>query len=143
MIEIESSVWIARPRSEVFAVVADFSRNPEWQGGMRSCVWTSEAPHGVGSTYDQVAGFMGKTIHTSFEIVQWVEGERVQIRSTAGTFPIDVTRELIDEGDGCRVSARVKGEPGGLMGMMGPLMSRMVRRSVDGDYKRLKVMLES
>lgn len=32
---------------------------------MRSCRWTSDPPIGVGSTYDQVASFLGREIITS------------------------------------------------------------------------------
>ncbi len=47
---LRSTLEIERPAEEVLAVVSDFSRNPEWQGGMRSAAWTSEPPVAVGST---------------------------------------------------------------------------------------------
>ena len=64
MIAVTASVDAA----EAFAVVADFSRNTQWQQGMQSCVFTSDPPLGLGSTCDQEAPFLGRKILTSFEV---------------------------------------------------------------------------
>jgi hypothetical protein len=41
------------------------------------------------------------------------------------------------------MSIRVEGEPGGLYRLAGPFLPGMVRRSVVGDLRRLKAILES
>ena len=65
------------------------------------------------------------------------------IDTVEGTFPITVTRAVEPAGDGrCEVSAHVQGTPKGIMGLLSPLMAPIVRRSVNGDYQRLKEMLE-
>ncbi len=43
---------------------------------LERCVWTSEPPIGVGSTYDQQARFMGREIVSSFEVVEFVPGRK-------------------------------------------------------------------
>ncbi len=138
-----SEVIVNRSAADVFDVVADMSRNPEWQKGMKSCVWTSDGPIGIGSTYDQVARFAGKEILTSFEVVEFEAGDRIRIKSTKSTFPLDITREVHSINDGSsRVVATVAGEPGGLMKLLRPITKLMVTRSVRGDYARLKSQLE-
>lgn len=140
---MRSSVEIDRPAGVVFAVVSDFSRNPEWQGGMRSAVWTSEPPLRVGSTYDQVARFLGRDVVTSFEVVRLEPGRSVSIESRQSTFPIRVTRTVEPiSTERSRITADVAGEPSGLLGLFGPLMQRMAARSIRGDYQRLKALLE-
>lgn len=142
--EITSSIEIERPASEVFAFVADMSNNTRWQGGQQRCDWTSEPPIGVGSTYDQEAKFLGRAIVSSFEVTEFEADRLIRIVSTAGTMPIDVTRTVEQLGQRrCRVTARVKGDPPGLMRLAGPLMKRLVGRNVDRDYDRLKALLES
>ena len=42
-IEISSSVAVAVPPAVAWDVIADFSRNPEWQRGMKSARWVTEA----------------------------------------------------------------------------------------------------
>jgi hypothetical protein len=138
-----TSIEIARPADVVFDVIADMSRNTEWQKGMRSCRWTSDPPIGVGSTYEQTARFAGRDIVTTFEVTDFDPRKVIRIVSVVSTFPLDVVRRVVSLDDGnCRVIADVSGEPGGLMKLASPLTKRMVARSVAADYERLKQMLE-
>lgn len=143
MVEVEAAVEIDRPPREVFAYLADMARNPEWQRGMQECRWTSEPPLRLGSTYDQVARFLGKEIVSSFEVVEFEPGARIRIRTTSGTMPLDVTRGVEPDGSGgSRVSAVVRGDPTGVFRLAGPLMRLLVGASVRRDYRRLKAQLE-
>jgi uncharacterized membrane protein len=65
--ELTTHIAIQRPAGEVFDYIADFENNPHWQDGMTSGRWTSEGPLAVGSTYEQVASFLGRPILTTFE----------------------------------------------------------------------------
>ncbi|MDH3498643.1 MAG: SRPBCC family protein [Acidimicrobiia bacterium] len=144
MIQVTASVDIDRPASDVFDYLADMSNNPKWQRGMQQCSWTSEPPLRLGSTYDQQATFLGKQIISSFEVVEFEAGRRIRIKTTGGTMPIDVTREVRTRPDGtASVTATVRGESPGLLRLAGPLMRVLVAASVRGDYRRLKAVLES
>lgn len=144
MLEVKESVEIDAPAVEVFAYIADMSRNTEWQKGMQECRWTSEPPLKLGSTYDQVAGFLGKEIVSSFEVTEYVEGERIRIESTAGSMPLDITRSVEPLSETrCRVSARVRGDASGVFSLASGLLKPMVARSVKGDYRRLKEQIEA
>jgi len=141
---IESEVGIDRPADEVFAVVSDFSRNPDWQGGMRSAQWTTEPPLRVGSTYEQVARFLGRDVITTFEVVGYEPGRSVTIDSRQSSFPITVTRSVESLGlERSRVSAVITGRPGRFFRLFGPLLRMMAERSVRQDYQRLRRLLES
>jgi hypothetical protein len=136
------SVDVERSADDVFAYVSDFENNPSWQRGMRSCQWTSPPPHGVGSTYDQVAHFLGKDVVSSFEVVEHEPGRRVKIASTAGPFPIVETRTVEPRGEGAAtLTAVVEGDASGFFRLAGPLLRTLVSRSVTGDYKRLAALL--
>lgn len=140
---MRSSIEIERPADAVFNVISDFSRNPEWQGGMRSAEWTSEPPIGLGSTHAQVARFLGRDVVTNFEVVAFEPGRSVTIESRRSSFPIRVTRSVEPiTADRCAVSADVSGEPGRFFKLFGPILERMAARSVRGDYRRLKELLE-
>ena len=142
-IHVTSTVDIACDAALAFETIANFENNPRWQDGMVSAKFTSDPPLRVGSTYAQEARFMGRPIETLFEITAYEPGRSITIESRESTFPIQVTRRVEDLGDGrCRVSAEVNGAPGGLFKIAGPLMRRMVSRSVNADYKNLKALLE-
>ena len=143
MIEVRTKVSIARPPDAVFAYLADMVNNPAWQKGMQACRWTSDPPLRLGSTYDQVARFLGKEIVSSFEVTELESGRRIRIRSTSG-MPLDITRQVEPDDDGRSVvSAVVRGESSGLFRIAEPLMRFLVGRSVRRDYVRLKQALES
>jgi len=139
---MSTDIDIQRPAAEVFDYIADFENNPLWQGGMETCMWTSDGPIAVGSTYEQVAKFMGRPILTTFKVTALEPGRSISIESIVSTFPIQVTRNVEPSGDGsCRVTANVAGQPPLLMRLM-PGMNWMVKRSVTQDYARLKELLE-
>lgn len=143
-IEVTSSVDIDRPADEVFAYLADWTNNPTWQQGMRSCVTTSEGPVGVGSTYRQEASMLGRAITSDFEVVAYEPDRVIRITTTSGSFPITVERRVEPRGAGaCTASAHVQGDPSGFFALATPVLRRMVDRSVRGDYRRLKQVLES
>jgi uncharacterized membrane protein len=143
MIEVRVTQTIDRPAGEVFAYLADMANNPRWQRGMRRCQWTSEPPLRLGSTYDQEASFLGRTITSSFEVTELEPGRRIRIQTTGGSMPIDVTRHVEPDGDGCVVGAVVRGDPSGLFLLAAPIMKLLVRASVGRDYRRLKALLEA
>lgn len=143
MTTVTTSTEIGRPAGEVFAYIADMANNPDWQQGQERCTWTSEPPVRVGSTYDQEARFLGRTIRSSFEVTEFEPGHRIRIVSTGGTMPIDVTRTVEPRGDDrCLVRAEITGRPPAAMRLLGPLLDRLVERSVRGDYARLRERLE-
>jgi hypothetical protein len=134
---------VRRPASDVFEFVSDFENNPRWQRGMQSARWTSSPPCRVGSTYDQVARFLGREIVSSFVVVEHEPGRRVKITSTASPFPITETRVVVPTGEGrCRLSALVEGDASGFFRVAAPLLRLMVRRSVRRDYARVSDLLE-
>jgi hypothetical protein len=135
---------IDRPAPELFAFVSDVSNNPRWQKGQVSCRWPSPPPVGIGSTYEQEARFLGRRVLSTFEVVEYEPGRSVTIQTVESSFPIRVHRsvEPIDERRS-RVVAEITGEPGGFFRLFAPLVRRLAQRSVDADYDRLKVLLES
>jgi hypothetical protein len=143
-VRLVSNVVIDRPADEVFAVISDFSRNPEWQRGMKAAHWTTAPPTRVGSMYQQVARFLGRDVVTTFEVVAYEPDRSVTIESRESSFPITVTRSVEPLGrDRSRVSAHIVGEPRRFFRLFGPLLRLLAERSVRGDYKRLRHLLES
>ena len=143
MVRASTSVEIGRPAEEVFDFVAEFPNNPRWQRGMRSCRWTSPAPHGLGSTYEQAARFLGRDVRNTFRITAWDSGRRVSFESTGGTFPIAVTRTVESLGPSrSRFTEVVEGDARGFYRVAEPLLGLLVRGSIKRDLPRLKRLLE-
>lgn len=140
--ETVETVEIACPAEAAFALVSDFARNPEWQGGMVACRWTSPGGLALGATYEQEARFLGRAIRTTFEVTALEPGRSVSIASVVSTFPIRVTRTVDALGpDRCRVRAEVWGDPPWYLRVV-PGMATMMERSIRADYERLRERLE-
>ncbi len=142
MIQVKIETSIHKPPGEVFDFIANFENNPRWQSGMVSATFTSPGPLSVGSTYDQVAQFLGRKVVSSFEVIALEPGRLVKAKSTAGSFPITFTRIVEPQGEGSHVRAIVEGDASSFYRLAEPLLRWMVRRSVRGDYANLKRLLE-
>lgn len=120
-------------------------RNPEWLPNMRSCTWITDPPIAVGSRYEQVAGFLGREVRTSFEVTALEKGRLVTITSLPGSsFPIAITREVDPVDDGrCLVKETAGGDPGGFFRIAEAPMRALVRRNITRAYRGLKRLLET
>jgi uncharacterized membrane protein len=142
MIRVETRVHIGRPSDEVFDFISDFENNPKWQSGQLEARFTSEGPLRVGSTYDQVAKFLGRRIVSTFQVLEYEPNRRVKASSVSGSFPITFTRTVEPREDGAEVTAVIEGDASGFFKLAEPLLARMVQRSVDSDYQNLKRIME-
>ena len=143
MITTRTSVDIDRPAEEVFNFVSDFPNNPRWQRGMRACRWTSSPPHGVGSTYEQEARFLGKDVRNTFRVTAAEPPRRISFESTGGSFPIAVTRTVEALGPGrSRFTEEVEGDAKGFYQVAEPVLRVLVKASITRDFPRLKALLE-
>ena len=137
LMELSATRDIPCSADQVFTFLADASKNPLWQKGMRHCWWVPPEPIGIGSVYEQEASFLGRSVRSRFEVVACQPGRTITIKTIESTFPITVTRSVQDLGpDRCRVEARIVGEPGRIFAIAGPLLRRFAQRSVDADYDR-------
>lgn len=143
MLKVETTVQIERPSDEVFAYISNFENNPKWQSGQLEARFTSEGPLRVGSTYDQVAKFLGRKVVNTFEVLEYEPNRKVKASSISGSFPITFTRMVEPHDDGTEVTAIIEGDASGFFRLAEPLLARMVQRSVDADYQNLKRILET
>lgn len=138
MVKVEIDIIIDRPPAEVFAFIANFENNPRWQSGMQAAEYTSDGPFGVGTTYKQVAQFLGRRIESHFEVIAYEPDRMVQATTTESSFPITFMRSVEAHNGGSRVKAVITGDASGFFKLAEPLLGFMTRRSIRTDYARLK-----
>ncbi|MDH3624844.1 MAG: hypothetical protein OEQ49_13315 [Myxococcales bacterium] len=111
--------------------------------------FSSSDAHRIGAWHSWVQlSWMQEAVHApssvAFKIARVMPGARIRIKTTGGTMPIDVTRQVRARPDGtAAVRAIVRGDPPGLFGLLAPLMRLLVQSSVRRDYLRLKSILEA
>jgi hypothetical protein len=144
-IDVTARTDIAASPEAVAAVQFDPSRDPEWIGGVDRVEIVTDPPIRLGSKVRRIGGFMGRPITWLMDVQSFEPARHVGMHALEAPFPMDVDYilEPDDGGRRTRASIRIRGDAAGTYGAMpGPLMGWMVRRSVQGDLKRLKRIVE-
>jgi uncharacterized membrane protein len=143
-VTVETQIEIDRPRSEVSAYAADPDNATSWYQNIKSVEWKSPKPLAVGSRVALVAQFLGRRLAYTYEIKEWVPGERFVQSTSEGPFPMETTYTWEDApGGGTEMRLRNRGEPSGFSKVATPMMASAMRRANRKDLKRLKAILES
>jgi uncharacterized membrane protein len=141
-VDVLTEIVIDRPLVEVTEYAADPSNAPEWYVNIESVEWKTPPPLAPGSSVAFVAHFLGRRLAYTYEIVEYVPGERVVMRTAEGPFPMETTYRWELAGDGTRMTLRNRGEPRGFSKLAAPFMAAAMRRANRADLARLKQLLE-
>jgi uncharacterized protein YndB with AHSA1/START domain len=143
-VDISSEIVIDRPRNYVAEYAANPSNAPGWYASIQEVEWKSPQPLRVGSRVAFVARFLGRRMAYTYEVVDFVPGERLVMRASEGPFPMETTYTWESTPDGgTRMQLRNRGEPRGFPALMEKLMTRAVRNENRKDLAALKSVLES
>jgi hypothetical protein len=145
-IDVTATLDIDAPPERVAAIQFDASRDPEWIGGVDRVELLTAPPIREGSEVRRNGGFMGRPIEWLMKVQAFDPNRHVGMHALKSPFPMDVdyVLEPIDGDRRTRASIRIRGDAKGMYGAMpGPLLGMMVRRSVQGDLKRLRRIVES
>lgn len=142
-VDVHTDIEIARPRADVAAFAAAPDNAPLWYVNIKSVEWKSEPPLRVGSRIAFVAHFLGKRLAYTYEIVEFVDGERLVMRTAEGPFPMETTYLWQSTASGAtRMTLRNRGNPRGFSRLVAPFMASAMRRANRKDLARLKAVLE-
>lgn len=143
-VDVMVETTIRRSPAEVSAYVGDPGNAPTWYANIRSVEWRTEPPMRVGSQMDFVAQFLGRRLAYTYEVVEWVPGERLVMRTADGPFPMETSYTWEPEdGGGTRMTLRNRGNPSGFARLARPVMELAMRRATTKDLARLKEILET
>jgi uncharacterized membrane protein len=144
MVDVLTDIIINRPLDKVANYAANPDNAPEWYVNIKSAVWKSPKPLTVGSQIAFKAQFLGRELAYTYEIVEYIPGQKLVMRTAEGPFPMETTYTwtAVDEGH-TRMTLNNKGQPSGFSKLFAPLMATMMRKANTKDLKRIKEILES
>jgi uncharacterized membrane protein len=143
-VDVLSEIVIDRPCEQVAGYAADPSHAPDWYVNIASVDWLTEPPVRVGSRMAFVARFLGRRLAYTYEVVEYVPGDRLVMRTAQGPFPMETTYTWRGDGPGrTRMSLRNRGEPAGFSRLLAPFVALAMRRANRNDLAALKVQLET
>ena len=90
-----------------------------------------------------VAHFLGRRLAYTYDVIEFVPGRRLVMRTAEGPFPMETTYtwEAVAE-ERTRMTLRNRGNPSGFSKIAGPLMAGAMRRANQKDLENLKRLLE-
>ena len=123
-VDVQNAIVIDRPVSEVSQYAADPDNAPLWYVNIKSVEWVTPPPAQVGSRVAFVAHFLGRRLTYTYELVEFIPGVRLVMRTSEGPFPMETTYTWESNADGTtRMTPRNRGTPSGFS----------VRCPADGD----------
>ena len=143
-VDVETAIEIRVARDHVAAFASDPEKAPRWYANISSVVWQTPPPVTVGSRIAFVAHFLGRRIAYTYEVREFVPGERLVMSTAQGPFPMETTYAWADtKSGGTSMTLRNRGEPSGFGHLASPVMARAMRRANRKDLEALKRLLES
>jgi uncharacterized protein YndB with AHSA1/START domain len=115
----------------VFEVLADAASWPEWFPGLSQARWTSDAPHGVGSTREVQVG----PLRVAEEFIVWEPGERIGFTFVSTNLPgtragVEVAELVPVRGGRTRVAYTMALEPVGVPARLAAPLSPVARTAI-------------
>lgn len=104
-----------------YAYLADFRTAEEWDPGTRTCERTS-GDGGVGTTYRNVSGFLGRELELTYTAVELVPERLVHLQGGRDTFEGHDRFELAPAGAGTEVRYSAQFSFSGVAALGSPLV---------------------
>lgn len=137
----QHSVVINRPVGEVYAYMADYTKNPTWQSGIVSV--RQEGPLRVGQRIQIKRTVMGRETDSTVEVAYCEPNMRFGSKTVSG--PADYVGgyrfEPVGEG-ACRVTYEGTITVGMFLGPMAKVLIKMFQSQMEEGLGKLKTLLE-
>jgi uncharacterized protein YndB with AHSA1/START domain len=142
---IVTTLDIARPPDDVFAVATDPTRFAEWQSDVIRVETDQRPPLPVGARFTTIRRIGGVERAIVQQVADVDRPGRWAARSETGPIrpSATITIEPIDGGTGSRVTFTLDYVGHGIGVPLLPLVRRLTRRGAPVSYRRLKRLLES
>lgn len=143
MVDVLTEINITRPIEIVSEFAANPDNTPEWYVNINSVEWQTPKPITIGSLIAFKAQFLGRQLAYVYEIVEFIPGQKLVMRTANGPFPMETTYTWETINDNLtRMTLRNKGNPSGFSKLLTPFISIMMKRANKKDLIKLKEKLE-
>lgn len=128
MAVIEESVFIARPRQEVFDFLTRAENIPVWDSSVVEAEQIGDGPVALGTRSRGTSKIMGRRFNWVTESTHFDPPKKSVIRSVEGDLDFTISNTLEPQGDGTRLTYRIDAATG-LGGVFGKLADTFVEKA--------------
>ncbi len=136
---VNVEVDIARPRDEVFDLMADARNELTWNSKVSECELVSAAPIGKGTEFTTTNRGQKYVAH----VTSYDRPDLVGFNVVGNALEINASMRFADSADGTRMSAQFDLRPKGFLKLMMPLISGPVRKDFPKQLASFKKFCES
>lgn len=140
-IDVQAEITIARPLSEVAALVFDPGAEQDWAPNTRRSRVITPPPLREGTRTDREVWFLGRSVSYQREVVD-TDGRTYLEETTTNPFPVRVSQRLSEVPEGTRVSMRITGSGSWFFGVAAALLGPVIRRDTQFYLESLKTAAE-
>jgi uncharacterized membrane protein len=141
-IELSAGVDVDRPADDVWRIVADYARDPDWRAGVVTMAPSTVGPVQAGTSTAEELRMAGSTWRNTGVVTDVEPGRRFSWRTTSGV-PASGSRSVVPVSGGrSRVELRLAVTPTGAQRLMRPVLAGMLRRGLAADAERLRQVAE-
>jgi uncharacterized protein YndB with AHSA1/START domain len=140
VLRVELTLEIARPADEVFALLTDVTRVPEWQASAVES--RADGPLAEGVRIHERRHFLGHDGETELEVSAFEPGRRLALHTLKGPVKLEIDHRLAEKDGRTTLHVTAEGRPHGLLRLAGPAVTAKARQELHRDFERLKAILE-
>ncbi|HSJ70844.1 MAG TPA: SRPBCC family protein [Acidimicrobiia bacterium] len=143
-VDVRTQIEIDRDRSTVSGYASELENTTSWYANIDDVEWKTQKPLAVGSKVAFAARFLGRRLVYTYEVREWIPGERLVMSTSEGPFAMETTYEWRDTtSGGTTMTLRNRGTPSGFSKVAAPMMALAMRRANEKDLLRIKSILEA
>jgi predicted ATPase len=141
-VQVSGQIWIARPVVEVFEYVSRAENWPEWNSLIKECRPVEPGPVEVGKLYYAVSSLLGRRQEQTMLMTKYVANQIFEVETKTG--PVEVRHQLHfrEEAGGTRLTFTSTNGIGKIFRFPRLVLTRVIRRGIEVQLNRLKVILE-
>ena len=142
-IDLSTTVDVMAGTDEVWAILADYERDPEWRSGVETMTPSAAGPATPGLTTLEILRFGGRTYRNAGVVEAVDPGRQLAWRTTSGADAHGSRTVEPRDGGGSRVTLLLHVRPHGVERLMAPVLRRLLRRTLVADAGRLRALVET
>jgi len=141
MYTFKKSIFINRPKQDVFDIVSNPANAAKWRNTVESAEWISQGSTGVGSRLRQVSRFMGRKQENTIEVTVWEPPNRLTQKIIVGPV-FEHTFELQSMQNGTNFTVTGRMEIKGILKLMAGMAVRQSEKMLESELNTLKLLIE-